>query len=251
MIILTIDTDWAPDNATQAVLERIKKLGIKVSVFFSTATPIPLWKEIEAGCHPDLSNRLMENEVWDAAKSFPAQAKSSYEAGVKKFETEVLQSYKKMMPGVSLIRTHRFYWHSDLPKVYKLTGFTHDSSMILPYQPQIMGFKTGSVLRFPVWASDHLHLARKFPLDTLKMPYFDSPGLKIFCFHTAYLYLNTSSLEDFDMTHTRELAPPQTKKAGIWNLFELLAERIYKTDGACHLKDIPSDFVLKNGRYDV
>jgi len=248
MIILTIDTDWAPDNATTAVLERIRKLGIKASVFFSTAPPVPLWEKIEAGCHPDLSNRLIKSDIWDAAQTFPAQATPAYESSVRDFETAVLNSYKKLMPQADLIRTHRFYWHSDLPKVYKAAGFTLDSSMILPYHPHISGFRTGSVLRFPVWASDHLHLARKFPLDVLKMPGFDSPGLKIFCFHVAYLYLNTSSLADFNMVQMRELRPPQTKKAGIRDLFELLAERIYKTGEAYHIKEIPEEFVLNNSK---
>lgn len=34
MIILTIDTDWAPEEATRAVLARVMALGIKCTVFF-------------------------------------------------------------------------------------------------------------------------------------------------------------------------------------------------------------------------
>ena len=212
MIILTIDTDWAPDWATKAVLEKVKSLGLKVTVFFSTANPLSPWPLLECGVHPDLS--------------------LAQEAGA---EEKMLTAFKEMEPQALALRTHRFFWHSDLPKKILQAGFTLDSSLTLPYHPHLEPFKVGKLWRFPVWSSDHLHLARKLPCQKLEMPNFNQPGLKIFCFHVAYLYLNCATLKDFNMIGegltNEEAAHVNKQTAGVWQLFELLAEKIYKENG--------------------
>jgi hypothetical protein len=245
MIILTIDTDWAPETATRVVMDRVRALGLKVTVFFSEPSPVPPWPLLEIGAHPDLSRRHVPA---DSGGSL-AMATLKHDQDVLEAETGILGAYRAVLSGVEAVRTHRFYWHSDLARVMGRAGFIHDSSMILPYQPGIMGFKVGRLTRWPVWASDHLHLVRRFPLGRLDMPYLDRPGLKIFCFHVAYLYLNARSLADFDMVRARlgeDEAPAGRPGPGIWNLFEMLAERAYKETGGLWLGDISADYVLRN-----
>jgi hypothetical protein len=249
MIILTIDTDWAPEAATRAVLDRVRALDLKVTVFFSTPGPAPSWPLLEIGAHPDLSRRHVPADGGGPL----AMATVEHDQGVLAAEAGILGRYRAALPGVEAVRTHRFYWHSDLSRVMAWAGFSHDSSMILPYQPGIMGFKVGRLTRWPVWASDHLHLVRRFPLDRLEMPYLDRPGLKIFCFHVAYLYLNARSLADFDMVKARlgeEEAPVRRSGPGIWDLFEMLAERARQETGGLWLKDIPAEFVLRNQKVE-
>ncbi len=243
MIILSVDTDWAPEEATRQVLERIRQLGLKVTVFFSTPSPLSYWPELEAGCHPDLSRR---RPVAGDEQGALAMASQAHDRAVDQAEGEILKGYRLAFPGVKAVRTHRFYWHSDLSRNLVENGFTHDSSLILPYHPGLKGFKVGKLHRWPVWASDHLHLARRLPLDRLAMPNLDEPGLKIFCFHVAYLYLNTASLEGFNMIKSRladtDYLPP-ARSPGVWNLFELLAERIYKKSTGVWLSQIPSEYL--------
>ncbi len=168
MIVLTIDTDWAPDYATRAVLERVRGLGVKTTVFFSTPSPVEYWPELEPGCHPDLSQRVARP---DGGEKPPlALAGREHDAAVESAEEAILTAYKAAIAGASAVRTHRFYWHSDLSRLMVRTGFVCDSSMILPYHPGLGGFKVGRLRRWPVWASDHLHLARRLPFDRLEMP---------------------------------------------------------------------------------
>jgi len=243
MILLTIDTDWAPDGATRAVLEKVKALGLKTTVFFSTPSPVEPWPLLEIGCHPDLSRRRAP----DIFHSPLAMAARAHDAAVEADESFILGEYRQAFPLAEAVRTHRFYWHSDLSRLMSRCGFIHDSSMILPYHPGLKGFKTGRLKRWPVWASDHLHLARRLPLDRLAMPHWDDPGLKIFCFHVAYLHLNASSLDDFNMIGQR-LEDEDFKARpgpGVWDLFEMLAERIYKESSGCWLKDLPDDLLVR------
>ena len=245
MIILTIDTDWAPEPATRAVLAKVRNLGIKTTVFFSRPSPIPPWPLLEIGAHPDLSRRHVPPDGGGALD----MAAVEHDQNVLEAEAEILGSYRAALPEAEAVRTHRFYWHSDLSQVMSRAGYRHDSSMILPHQPGLMGFRVGRLTRWPVWASDHLHLIRRFPLDRLELPYLDSAGLKIFCFHVTYLYLNTRSLADFNMGKARlgeEEPAPGRSGPGIWNLFEMLAEKVYKETGGLWLRDIPEDFVIKN-----
>lgn len=225
MIILTIDTDWAPDWATAAVLEKVRSLGIKVTVFFSTPSPVELWPQLEQGCHPDLSRR----QPLDCERQYPplAPAGHRHDLAVEEAEADILAYYRAAFPLAGALRTHRFYWHSDLSRLLSRQGFSHDSSLILPFQPHLKGFKVGRLRRWPVWSSDHLHLARGLPLDRLDMPNWKEPGLKIFCFHVAYLYLNASSLSEFNMIHQGLEQAGSTAaiggRRGVWNLFEELS----------------------------
>lgn len=242
MILLTIDTDWAPDAATRAVLEKVKALGIKTTVFFSTPSPVEPWPLLEVGCHPDLSRR----QATDSPCGPLAPAARAHDAAVEEAEGGILLEYRRAFPEAQAVRTHRFYWHSDLSRLMARCGFVHDSSMILPYHPGLKGFKNGRLKRWPVWASDHLHLARRLPLDRLAMPSWEAPGLKIFCFHVAYLHLNASSLDGFNMIGQR-LEDEDFKAAsgpGVWNLFELLAERVYKESGGRWLSDLSDDLLV-------
>ena len=246
MIVLTIDTDWAPQAATRAVLERVQNLGVKVTTFFSTPSPVSAWPLLETGCHPDLSRRrtvLNDEETDHLAVATPA-----HNQAVDVAEGDILADYRTAFPEAGAVRTHRFYWHSDLPRLMTRHGFCHDSSLILPFHPDLKGFRVGRLTRWPVWSSDHLHLARKLPLDRLEMPNWREPGLKIFCFHVAYLYLNASDLGDFNMIREglSENSPPQATDGppGVWNLFEALAAEVLKESPGVWLSEIPSQYII-------
>lgn len=215
MIILTIDTDWAPPEATRLVLEKVRALGVKCTVFFSTPSPVPPWPLLEEGCHPDLSRRephCDSSESSDRNDPF-GMASQAEDQSVDQDEGRILSAYRKTFPKASAVRTHRFYWHSDLSRNLLAHGFGHDSSLIMPFHPGLKGFKVGRLHRWPVWSSDHLHLARRLPMDRLEMPNFDREGLKIFCFHVAYLFLNAASLDDFNMISRRLEASEEAETA--------------------------------------
>ena len=246
MIILTIDTDWAPEEATRAVLERVRALGLKTTVFFSTPSPIEPWPQLEVGCHPDLSRRRV---LRDDGQGPLAMASLAHDTEVDEAEGNILKSYRAAIPEARAVRTHRFYWHSDLSRNMARHGFLHDSSLIMPYHPGLSGFKVGKLTRWPVWASDHLHLARRLPLDRLAMPHWNDPGLKIFCFHVAYLHLNAKSLDDFNMIKERLAGGIETRagddRPGIWDLFERLAEEARRETGGLWLSEIPPEYIVK------
>lgn len=225
MIILTIDTDWAPEWATAEIMDRLNRLGLKATVFFSTPPPVAPGPNIELGAHPDLS-------------------KDNHSILT---EAEILDDYQANIVKSQCLRTHRFYWHSDLPKLLVQKGFSCDSSMILPYHPGLKPFKVGRLKRFPVWASDHLHLARGYDCGKINLPNWHTEGLKIFCFHVAYLYLNSKSLSEFNMINEDwpdKNALKADGRPGVWNLFERLADEIAKTSGGHWLSELPEEMYV-------
>ncbi len=246
MIILTIDTDWAPVEAVAEVLTKVKALGVKCTVFFSAPSPVEPWPELEMACHPDLSRRVALGQSQGEALSM---ATPEHDAAVNDAESSIIGSYRTAFPTAGAIRTHRFYWHSDLSRLLATHGFAHDSSLIMPYHPGLCGFQVGKLKRWPVWASDHLHLARRLPLDRLAMPNWSAPGLKIFCFHVAYLYLNAASLNDFNLIENRfsadHLSSIDWQAPGVWRLFEMLAEEINRHSAGGHwLSEIPDNYIV-------
>ncbi|MGL4208568.1 MAG: hypothetical protein ACRCTY_04195 [Candidatus Adiutrix sp.] len=246
MIILTIDTDWAPQAAVEDVLTRVQALGLKHTVFFSEPPTMALGPQVELGCHPDFlgSHTPPKAPKHDEAIMAPPQTGRGAEPQgvIEQDESAIIKGYRQAFPTASAIRTHRFFWHSDLSRLFVGHDFLNDSSLILPFHPGLCGFTVGKLRRWPVWSSDHLHLARKLPLNRLEMPNFNAPGLKIFCFHVAYLYLNSSSLAGFNMINhqiTEKHKSYQNHKCGVWNLFELLAEKIYKKGQGVWLGELP------------
>ena len=93
MILLTIDTDWAPEEATRVVLEKVRALRIKTTVFFSAPSPLPFWPELEVGCHPDLSRRF----AGQAEGGDLDQAGAGHDAAALAAEGDILKSYRRAL----------------------------------------------------------------------------------------------------------------------------------------------------------
>jgi hypothetical protein len=103
---------------------------------------------------------------------------------------DILTSLKNYFPEAVGVRTHRLYWNAGLLKFFARQGIIYDSSLLMPFQPNLRPYKHMGVVRFPIWWSDGIHFERDLPLSRFDVPGMGMPGLKVLLFHPVYIYLN-------------------------------------------------------------
>lgn len=172
MIILTFDVDWAPPFVVHFVLDKLRELGLRATIFCTSPLKIEDEHNFELAIHPNF---------------MPDSTQGSS-------EDDVLNVMQAWFPHACGIRTHRLYWHSGLIHKLQRRGFLYDSSILLPFHPHIQPVKTEMIVRFPIWWTDNLHLTSGLILDKIDLPGLQSPGMKIFNFHPIHIYLNTNHL---------------------------------------------------------
>lgn len=208
-VIITMDTDWAPDFVVQSVLQALALKRLNATVFCTDSMNIDFFENIEYGIHP--------NFMGDSTQGHS--------------EDEILQHLLNLYPEAKGIRTHRLYYHSGLNTKFLDHGLKYDSSIFLPFHPHIQSVKTG-IIRFPYFWSDNIHICENMRFDILKIPNFDSPGLKIFDFHPIHIYLNTNDMNYYrrilsEIGSLRECSEKKLKKYinpghGTGTFFDLL-----------------------------
>jgi hypothetical protein len=229
MIVLTFDTDWAPQFVIDEVMAILREAGVKATFFYTSSywgTDDPLF---ERAIHPN----FMSGSTQGAS------------------EDEILRRLKTWYPDAVGSRSHRLYWHSGLAGRLSNVGILYDSSLILPFHQNLEPFEIQGMTRFPFWWSDPLHLARDLPFSCLQLPNVDRPGLKVFNFHPIHIYLNTSDLGNFSETMKKvqpfiETTPDvlsnfREQECGIRTMFVDVLEYVNTHQSeTVHLKDLLS-----------
>ena len=229
MIVLTFDTDWAPQFVIDHVMAELKAARVKTTFFFTSPYNVGDELLVEKGIHPN----FMSGSTQGAS------------------ESEVLINLKTWYPDAVGSRSHRLYWHSGLAKRLTDRGILYDSSIIMPFHPNLEPFKTQGITRFPFWWSDPLHLTSNLPFDCLNFPNLDKPGLKVLNFHPIHIYLNTKDLDAYSVmlnqvqlieTTPGVLSQFRQKGYGIGTLFSDILEYIYRHQHrTVYLKDLLGD----------
>ena len=219
-VVITLDTDWVPGFVIDDVLEKLEAWNIPATVFFTNEYSGTLPDCIEAGVHPNF---------------FPGSTQGSD-------KKEVITYLKELFPDAVSVRTHRMYWESNLIQLFLDSGFLYDSSMTLPFHPNLQPTKDKGLIRFPCWWSDNFHIAEKIPfaLEALTEK-LAQPGLKVLNFHFSHVWMNLQTPEDWNsvrsgVSNGLQYAQPETlekfkkKGPGIGTLFSQLLLMISKQE---------------------
>lgn len=226
--VLTIDTDWAPDCAIEAVADALLKKGIKATWFITHDSPYirKLFKHdelFEFGLHP---NFLPES----------TQGKD---------EDEVMDFLRGILPDSRILRTHALYQSSRLlASLVKNFDIEIDVSLFLPrasgITPHMLyfnGCKKG-LLRIPYFWEDDVEMCDPGKSWDFSDRKYHLPGLKIFDFHPMYIYLNSDNMKNYEelkkkgflsSLEEKNIEPfVNSKKGGTRNLFDSFTDYIAK-----------------------
>lgn len=184
--VLTLDVDWAPDFAIEAVAQILIEKNVKATWFLTHySTTVEKLKEaghlFELGVHPNLLPGSTHGEREDA----------------------VLAHVKGLVPSAISMRTHGLYQSSNfLVKAAKDYSIAFDVSLFLPRAAHLTPhqLKWGGVKlwRLPYFWEDDSEMFEDVPIWSLSDKRLAVPGLRIFDFHPIHVLLNTNKFEIYN-----------------------------------------------------
>lgn len=179
MLAITLDIDWAPDFAIDAVADRLRAAGVKATWFVTHASPaverLRATPELfELGVHPNFFAGSSHGDTLD----------------------DVLEHVKTLVPEARSLRSHGLYQSSRLlGAIARDERLRYDVSLFLPGHPHLrpvtLRLPGGAVTRVPYfWSEDH-EMAQEEPTWSLA-PLLAGDGLKVLNFHPMLVYLNAA-----------------------------------------------------------
>lgn len=219
MIYLSFDQDWAPEWATQDLVDTVVESGLDASFFVTHNCPsleaMRASGAFDIGWHPNF---------------LPG---SSHGNSME----EVLSTMKGWVPDATGVRAHCLIQGTPHLMAYNARGIRYEASDLRDGQRDLEPFLSWTgVVQLPTFFQDDVYLQRKLPLHLGAID-MDSPGMKIFSFHPVLLSLNTRDLSQYQNLKeslvekgraltdaTREDFAPFTQdaSAGVRDLFESL-----------------------------
>jgi hypothetical protein len=199
---ITIDIDWAPDVAIDAVADILVENKVKCTWFVTHDSPaISRLKQhtelFECGIHPNFLGNSTHGKNY----------------------REVLNYIKNIVPNARSCRMHALMQSSEILAVLtEEYGIQADTTTLLRETPGItphcLYFREGGrpLVKLPFFWEDDTETINPEKSWDINHPKYHVKGLKIMNLHPMYLYLNTDTLHMYD----------QLKK--IKPLYELTAE---------------------------
>lgn len=248
--VLTIDTDWAPDCAIEAVTDMLLKKKTKATWFITHDSPSirRLFKHddiFEFGLHP---NFLPES----------TQGKN---------ENEVMEYLRAILPDSRILRTHTLYQSSRLLAFLTdkfnieidVSIFLPSTARITPHTIRFNGSKN-ELLRMPYFWEDDVEMCAVSRSWDITDHRYHVPGLKIFDFHPMYVYLNSDTMKDYVSLKTKgplfrlkeeEIAPFINRNGeGAGSFFRSFVEYMLKEQKVSYkISDIASAWAGEKARH--
>jgi hypothetical protein len=145
---------------------------------------------------------------------------------------EVIENLKKLYKKTNLIRSHSLTSSGRLKKIFHDSGFEIESSVLffntntvpLPWREPTGIIQVPIVWEDDVWfGSDN---------RSIKEPLIRNDCLNVFTFHPIHLYLNTSSIKEYDsskifINDENELKKRRSKDMGTRDYYCLLMDKIF------------------------
>jgi len=237
-VIVTLDTDWAPDVAIDSAAETLVTHRVKATWFVTHRSPaidrLRAHRDLfELGIHPNF---------------LPG---SSHGATPQ----EVLARCMAIVPDATGMRSHALVQSTPIfREVLTLTPVRMDGSILLHRTPglALSEFPLGGevLLRAPTFWEDDVEMMRQRPRWDLK-PLLAAPGLKVFDFHPIHLSLNSPDLApyhalkaatgaSFTQASGEDLRRHVFAGRGAGTLFGELVSYLERAGGGVRLRDLYS-----------
>lgn len=182
-LILTLDTDWAPDFVIEEVAAQVRGTGVRATWFATHGSKVidelSRLEGFEVGIHP---NFLPGSSHGGTAE-------------------EVLRHCKALFPAAESMRTHGLVQSTRILAAASRAGIRTDVSLFLPHRaarPIEFHVEGGILLRVPyAWEDDFEMIS---PRPAWRLDEFlrsTGPGLVVFNFHPIHVYLNSSTMAPY------------------------------------------------------
>jgi hypothetical protein len=184
-VVLTIDTDWAPDCTVDFVAEQLIARQLRATWFVTHMSPaITRLTEhpelFELGIHPNFLPGSTHGETPDA----------------------VLRHCLALVPEASSMRTHDLVQSTLLlRRIATQSRITTDVSLFLPHTPDLRPvaylWSDRTFLRIPYFWADDYEMEQRVPCWHLAPLLAAGNGLKVFAFHPIHVYINTPDIQPY------------------------------------------------------
>jgi hypothetical protein len=176
MIHLTLDTDWAPESMVAAVLQKLATHNIPATIFATGPYDCLLQadpKLVQVGLHPAV--RHIDDLV-------PA-----------------IKSLLAVYPNATAVRTHCLAHASKYWRLFFENGIKTSSNIFLPgcHVKKPIHYWPG-ITEHPITFMDDYRITLEGPKMCLADIDIDTDGLRVIAFHFIHIYLNSSTLEDYN-----------------------------------------------------
>ena len=184
-IIITLDTDWAPDFMIDFAARLLIKYNVKSTWFWTNRT----------GALSKLRNQRELFEIGIHPNFLPG---SSHGDSVE----QVLRHMTDLIPEAVSVRTHGVYQYGHLlSEIVRTTNIKVDATIFLPEMSDIKSVKHltpyGPLLRIPTFWADDYELIKSSPCwSPCKL--MRTKGLQVYNFHPIHIYLNTPNHEYYE-----------------------------------------------------
>ncbi|MDR7870056.1 MAG: hypothetical protein RIN55_04300 [Tissierellaceae bacterium] len=175
IICLTLDTDWASEDALKKSYSIIEEYGFD-STFFITHKSNYLLKlynkgKIDAGIHPN----FLKN--------------SSHGKSVN----EVIDNCLNILPETKSFRCHNYYDSNEITDLLFSRGLLYDSNLCTLLQKVEPFVHRSGLIRFPIFLEDGAYLLhnKNLVFKDIRDVLFNDNGLMIINIHPMHLVLNT------------------------------------------------------------
>ncbi len=234
-VILTTDTDWAPDFVIATILEAVKIFGHKLTIFATNRSDLLQNlndDSFEIGLHPDFTMRHHNTPF-----------------------KSVMDNLLELYPNAKGMRSHCDFFGDNIANLAHDIGLKYDVSVFEWNCPALQGHVDyNGLVRLPYFWEDGIHLNMEIPLDWSQIR-LNTPGLKVLNVHPILIYMNCKSDEDRrtfvrqhkDLTQIRsaDIDPVVRSERGIrdvWmELLEMLAENKVRTHLLADVAKLGSD----------
>ena len=243
-VVLTLDTDWAPDFVIDYVADQLIECQVRATWFVTHSSPaierLRMRPELfELGIHPNFLNGSTQGEDPDA----------------------VMEHCLDLVPDATSMRTHSLYQSTPLlSRIALLTPITTDVSLFLPSVPRLQPFEyefSGRrLLRIPYFWEDDFEMERSTRCWNLGQLLDVGTGLKVFNFHPIHVYMNSSEMGPYKALATKvgriseatllDATDFVQQGVGTQRLFMELVRYLDDAGSSLHIRDLAARWRVSN-----
>lgn len=223
-IFLTFDIDWAHDDVLSDTIDLVEKADVAATWFVTHDTPVLKRlrenPKFELGIHPNF-NFLLEGDRRNGGNG-----------------REVIERMMAIVPEAKSVRSHSMTQSSILLELFVEVGLTHDVNHFVPHHAGIElkpWIVWNGLCKVPYCWEDDVQCL--FGREDKMSDVMSLPGIKVFDFHPIHVFLNTESLERYELTRPLHSTPEALVNhrfpghGARTGLLSLIAEGI---DHCCH-----------------
>jgi hypothetical protein len=190
-VVVTIDTDWAPDCTIDFVADQLLAHQVCATWFVTHMSPalarLQQYPDLfELGIHPNFLPHSTHGDTPEA----------------------VLHTCMALVPEASSMRTHDLVQSTSLlQQIVAQSRITTDVSLFLPHTPALRPveylWSGKTFLRIPYFWADDYAMAQHAPCWQLAPLLTIGAGLKVFGFHPIHIYLNAADSQPYQALKQR------------------------------------------------